>query len=142
MADGIDTPEIQDLVKKFITVRDKKKELNEAHDAKIVKYDAALEAIQNQLNILMTEQGAESVKTLNGTCYFSARYKVSSGDWLATEQYAIDNNRLDIFERRLSSKVIKEIVEATGALPPGVNAQIEKTVNVRSPKVKGDSNVE
>jgi hypothetical protein len=123
--------EIEKRVESFIKIRDLKKKIKDEYEEKIQKCDEVAERITRELRQLMTEAGAESVKTDKGTVYFSTRYKASAEDWLAVEQFCLENNRLDFFERRLSNSVVKAYAEATGELPPGVRAEIERTVNVR-----------
>ena len=127
----IDTPVVQALVAKYVAIRDLKKRINEEAELKLQKCAERLEEIEAQLNAEMTKQGADSIKTPHGTCYFSKRYRASAEDWPAIEAYVLQTGRLDIFERRIASSVVKDIVDTTGELPPGVKAEITRTVNVR-----------
>lgn len=131
MSTPIDTPEVQALVKKYVDVRAMKKAIKAEMDEKISKCDAVLDKIEALLNVEMTNQGAESIKTINGTCYFSRRYKASAEDWPAIEAYILASGRVDLLERRVSSTVVKDIVDATGELPPGITAEVVRGVNVR-----------
>jgi hypothetical protein len=123
--------DIEELVAKYTKARDIKKAIKEEAEAKMKKCDEVLQRIENALNSAMTAIGADSVKTQNGTVYFSSRYRATAEDWLAIERFCVENGRLDFFERRLSSAVVKDYVDATGELPPGVHAEVIRTVNVR-----------
>lgn len=131
MSTPIDTPEVQKLVKKYVAVRALKKAIKADMDAKIALCDQKLDEVETQLNAEMTRQGAESIKTQFGTCYFSKRYKASAEDWPAIEAYILESGRVDLLERRVSSTVVKDIVDATGELPPGITAEVVRGVNVR-----------
>jgi len=107
--------------------------------------DLLLETDQNTLKVLMLDllnkNGATSIKTEHGTAYRSEKLKPSAADWGAIWDWAVANNAMDIFERRLKAAFIKEYMEAhDGAVPPGVNVHREYEVSVRRPN--GSTNQE
>ena len=122
---------IEENVEKYLKVRDLRKRIKDEADIKMKKCDEVMERLENALNQAMTEMGVDSAKTPFGTAYFSSRYRASGEDWLAIERFCLEHNRLDFFERRISSTVVKEFVETTGELPPGIRAEITRTVNIR-----------
>jgi hypothetical protein len=122
---------IEKYVENYLLVRDKRKRIKDEAEEKMKKCDEVMQRLENALNQSMTELGADSVKTPHGTAYFSSRYRASGEDWLAIERFCLEHNRLDFFERRISSTVVKEYAETTGELPPGVRAEITRTVNIR-----------
>jgi ATP-dependent Lon protease len=122
---------IEENVEKYLKVRDIRKRIKDEAEEKMKKCDEVMQRLENALNQSMTELGADSVKTPHGTAYFSSRYRASGEDWLAIERFCLEHNRLDFFERRISSTVVKEYAETTGELPPGVRAEITRTVNIR-----------
>ena len=122
---------IEENVEKYLKVRDIRKRVKDEAKEKMKKCDELMARLENALNAEMTGMGADSVKTPHGTAYFSSRYRASGEDWLAIERFCLEHNRLDFFERRISSTVVKEFVETTGELPPGIRAEITRTVNIR-----------
>lgn len=115
----------------YVKVRDKIKELNEAHDLKV----APLVELQNKLTGLLQgfleSTNSESVKTANGTCYTSTRYSASLPDAGAFMNFVIDNKHFDLLDRRANATAVRAYVETNGALPPGVNLSALRTIGVR-----------
>lgn len=52
-------------------------------------------------------------------------------DWSVFHQWLMENNRLDLLERRVAQRALHEWREETGKIPPGLNAFSETEVNVR-----------
>jgi hypothetical protein len=46
-------------------------------------------------------------------------------------KYVIDNQAFDMLDRKANVTAVKEYVQETGALPPGVNLSSIKTIGVR-----------
>jgi hypothetical protein len=122
---------IEDNVEKYLRARDIRKRIKDEAEAKLKQLDEVMQKLENAMNAALTEIGADSVKTPHGTVYFSSRYRASAEDWLAIERFCLEHNRLDFFERRISSTAVKEYAETTGELPPGIRAEITRTVNIR-----------
>lgn len=109
------------------------------------KEDLALEEDQGTLKRLMLDllnrNGAQSVKTENGTIYRSLKLKPSAADWSAIYGWIMqDPERFEILEKRLKAGFINEYLEQSdGQLPPGVNAHREYEVAVRRPNAAPQS---
>lgn len=114
------------------------------------KEDLALEEDQGTLKRLMLDllnrNGAQSVKTENGTIYRSLKLKPSAADWTAIYAWiAADPERFELLEKRLKAGFVSLYMEENdGQLPPGVNAHREYEVAVRrpnsAPQSKDDDN--
>lgn len=116
---------------------------NAIKDARTVKRhqweaeDAALEADQQQLKVLMLELlnniGGKSIATEHGTVYRSEKIKPSVADWTAVYAWIMaDPDRFEVLEKRVKSTFIKQFMdEHGGAIPPGVNVHREYEVSVR-----------
>lgn len=98
--------------------------------------DLLLEEQQTKLKVFLLSQlnalGAKSVATSSGTIYRAEKLKPSAADWGAVWRWMIDNDGMDLLERRLKTTFIKDYMEANdGALPAGVNIHREYDVVVR-----------
>lgn len=115
----------------YVKVRDKIKAVNDEHEKRI----APLVDLQNKLTGLLQgfleSTNSESVKTEHGTCYTSTRYSASLPDAGAFMKFVIDNNQFDLLDRRANATAIRNYVESSGALPPGVNLSALRTIGVR-----------
>ena len=100
------------------------------------RQDAELERELNVLRAYLLDQlnraDAQSIKTDAGTVYRRETLKTSAADWGAVWRFAVENDAMDIFQKRLKTEFIKEYMEENdGAVPPGVNVHREFEIGVR-----------
>lgn len=122
---------IDELVERYIKIRDSKKAIKEQYDADVAKLDAAMEKIEAYLLKKMQEQGLESMPTSAGTAYKSIRSSATVADKPMFRQFCIDNDAWHLADLRASSVEVSKHLEETEDLPPGVNFRQSVTVNVR-----------
>lgn len=118
-------------VQQYIAIRDKMKELNEAHDAVMRPFVDLQNSLTGWLQSFLETAGADSIKTANGTCYSTTRFTASLADPKAFMDFVISTKNFDLLDRKANVTACKDHVEQHGALPPGVNMSSIKTVGVR-----------
>lgn len=115
----------------YVKLRDERSAIKQEYDAK----DAAIKEKMAKLEVwLMTklrDLGADSLKTSNGTAYISTRDRATCSDWGSLWSWMAEHGRVDMLEKRVSTKPVVEYLEETGELPPGVNIDREQTIIVR-----------
>lgn len=115
----------------YVKLRDKRSELKRAYEIE----DAAIKDKMNKLEVwLMTTLraiGADSLKTEHGTAFITTRDRASCADWGTLWSWMAENGRLDMLEKRVSTKPVIDYLEEYGELPPGVSINREQTINVR-----------
>lgn len=108
------------------------------------KEDLALEEDQTKLRQVMlhilNNNGAQSIKTENGTAYRKLKLKPSVADWSAFYDWVMqDKDRFEAIEKRIKASFVGDFMEDNdGQLPPGVNAHREYEVAVRRPNAAAD----
>ena len=117
---------MDDVVAKYVSLRDKKKETVERHKTELKPFDDALDALEGIMGKHLNEVGADSIKTPHGTFYRQTRVTARVADWAKVLDFAVENERYDLFERRVNKAVVEEI----GAVP-GVEVDTMVVVNVR-----------
>jgi len=122
---------LQELVSKYISARDKKAQIANEAKEKIAKIDAVLDKIEMVLLKSFDAAGIESVKTANGTAYKSTRSSYSVADWEATFNFIKSNEHWHMLERRVNKTAIDSYKETNGDIPPGLNSRFEVTLNIR-----------
>lgn len=119
------------VTKAYVALRDKRAENKRAFEAE----DALLKEKMNKLEIwlmnALTTLGADQLKTENGTAFITTRDRASAADWGAFHAWIAENSRLDMLEKRVSTKPITEYLEEYGELPPGINIERERSIVVR-----------
>lgn len=122
---------VETRVSQYVAVRDKIKEMNEAHEKKC----APLLELQNMLSGWLQHHlekfGSESVRTAAGTVYLSTRFTASLADPDIFMKFVIEHERFELMDRRANATAVKDYVQERGVLPPGVNLNGIKTVGVR-----------
>lgn len=122
---------LDELVKAYIEVRDKKAEIKAQYEAKVAKADAVLQKIEAKLLQTFDEIGMDSCKTEFGTAYTSHRSTSSVADREVFMNFVKDNEEWPLLEVRAAKAGVEQYREAHGDLPPGVNYRVERTVNIR-----------
>jgi hypothetical protein len=122
---------IDQVVEKYVEIRDKQAELRKAQTAEMAKYNDALLKLEAWLMNSLNESGAESVRTVSGTVYKSIRTSAKVADWDALLEFITDNGAWNFLERRVSKTAVEEYMEGEGGTPPGVSVVREATIGVR-----------
>lgn len=122
---------INELIDKYITLRDAKAELEAAHKLKVGKYTKAMQKIENLLLTEFKETGQESAKTANGTAYVSTRTSAKVTDRDAFINFVRENEAWQFLENRVNKSAVEEHIQEFEELPAGVDISRSVTVNVR-----------
>lgn len=123
----------QDLINRYIEIRDKKEEI--AKDQKVVmaRINTALGKIETMLMEQLEAAGSESIKTKSGTCYRSIRTSVKVEDRDSFLNFIRENNAWDLLESRAAKKDVESFLEEHQDLPPGLSIRRDAVIGVRRP---------
>lgn len=122
---------MEELVERYIRLRDAKDQLKKMFAKRIGPIDEALETIEGLLLKQFDELGVESARCASGTAYKSRRTSATVADWEATLNHVIKHQNWSMLEKRVSKDAVGAYREEYGELPPGVNWREEVTVNIR-----------
>jgi deoxyribose-phosphate aldolase len=122
---------LNELVEKYIKLRDQKAAYKAEYDAKVAGIDALLEKMEVVLLKTFEEAGMDSVKTSSGTAYRTTRTSATVADWDAFLAYVKAHDAFELVERRCSKSAVEQFKAANDDLPPGLNWRAEQVVNVR-----------
>lgn len=126
-----ETPAVDEIVARYIALRDKKAEIKAKYDAEVEAIDAAMNRVENYLLKLMTELGVESIRTSAGTPYVSRRTSATVADWDAFLGWVQRNGEWSMLERRANKTVVQSWRDEHNDLPPGLNWREERVVNIK-----------
>ena len=128
----VDSPvNIDELVSQYVRLRDKIKEADDAHKAKLKDAKDHLESLNNTLLERLNQVGGESVKTSSGTVYRTTRRTASIADGEAFRQFVINNEAFDLVDWKANALAVDDFIKEEKAPPPGVNFTTAFTVGVR-----------
>lgn len=122
---------MQEIIEKYIELRDKKSELSAAYKKKVAGLDAALDQLEAILLEKLNEIGMDSAKGSTGTVYKSRRTSATVADWDYVLDHIQKNELWNMLEKRVSKQAVEQYVEEHGDLPPGINWREELVVNIR-----------
>lgn len=128
----VEVPEsIDELVDQYIRLRDKIKEVEDAHKEKLKNAKEHLETLNNTLLERLNKLGGESVKTQHGTVYRTTKRSASIVDGDTFRQFVIGNEAFDLVDWRANANAVDDFIKDQKAPPPGVNFSTHYTVGVR-----------
>ena len=134
MTDAVVT-DLDRLVSVYVKIRDKKTELAAEFNEREKDLDAKLDKIKAALLEHCKATGTESVKTASGTFWRSQKKRFWTSDWEAMSRFIVENEAVDLLEKRISQGNMRQFLEENPELhPPGLNADNEYTITVRRKK--------
>ncbi|NVN99281.1 MAG: hypothetical protein HXX17_08155 [Geobacteraceae bacterium] len=124
---------MDEIVKTYIQVREKKSQLKAAFEEEQAKYTALQDKLEALILAKFQEMGIESTRTDYGTATATTRSSVSLADPDAFFQFVKENDAFDMIERRPAKAAVEQYKQATGDLPPGLNWSETRVVSIRRP---------
>lgn len=118
------------LVAAYVQLRDKKKELDEAHKEAMRPVNDKLEWLENRMQRSLLDSGVRSAKTSNGTAYLQERVSAVVEDWDEVLGYVQQHSAWDLLERRVAKTAFEDRLKAGDAIP-GVRRTVDLKTNVR-----------
>jgi hypothetical protein len=127
-----------EIVAKYLEIRDAKKVLEDKHKAEIAEYDRRLTVIEGYLLNQLNESGVESMRTKAGTCYKHVQTSVKVADKDVFRTFVETSGDLSLMTVSANKTRVLEVLEETGELVPGLNMTRVTTVGIRKGKSIGD----
>lgn len=122
------------LAKIYRKIYRKIQELTKDYESQVEHLKAQQDEIRNAMKDQMMALGTNSVKTNEGTIILSQKVRYYTDDWDSFKQFAMDNDALDLFERRISQSNMALFLEDNpGLVPAGLSSLSEVSVTVRKP---------
>ena len=101
-------------------------------EEKEAQLDGKMNVVKEALLEHCKATGAESVRTAEGTFYRSIKSKYWTSDWDAMNKFILENNAVDLLEKRLHQSNMRTFLEENPEkLPPGLNVESEYTITIR-----------
>ncbi len=122
---------IDTVIEHYIKLRDKKSALKAEHDAKVKDIELTMNKLEAYLLQQADTQGVTSFKTANGTAFVTTVDMANVADWDAVLKFIKDNDAWDMLEKRVSKNAVRQYIEATKAIPSGINWASRLDINVR-----------
>ena len=123
---------VADLVKMYIQTRDFLAQERRQFETVEARLNDLLLRLGMCLRDKGDELGVDSFKTEFGTAYRSVKTSYRVGNWDTVWAFIQSSGNYQMLEKRVGKNACKEIHQATGEVPPGVEFSQEVTFNVRA----------
>jgi predicted nuclease with TOPRIM domain len=120
------------LVKAYVRIRDKRKELATEYEKEDNELKESLEMIESELLNICKETGADSLRTEFGTVSRKLAKRYWTNDWHSFHEFLKEQGTLELLEKRISQTNMSTFLEENpDLLPPGLQVDSKYTVTVR-----------
>lgn len=120
------------LVKTYIKIRDKRKEIAEQYEKEDAELKESLELIESELLEVCKQMGADGFKTEYGTVTRKVAKRYWTSDWHSFHNFIKEHNALELLEKRIAQTNMSVFLEENpDLLPPGLNIDSKYAVTIR-----------
>lgn len=123
--------EVERIICAYIRMRDERSALKEKYEAQDGKIKAQMEELETYMMSLMDKQGATNIKSETGIAFFQEQTKASIADWGAFGVWCMENDGLDMLQRRVALRNLQAYLKEYDELPPGISISRERKVRIR-----------
>jgi hypothetical protein len=122
---------IEQLIDRYVKLRDKKAVMKAEYEASVAKIDEAMEKVENFILGHLNANGVDSVGSPAGTAFKSTVTSATVKDWDALLDYIKRDQAWNLLDHRVNKTAVIEYKDANNDLPPGVNWREEAVVRIR-----------
>lgn len=120
------------LVKAYIKIRDKRKQLAEDYEKQDKELEESLDLIESELLKICKETGADSLRTEFGTVSRRVAKRYTTNDWYSFYKFLKEHEAFELLEKRIAQTNMASFLEENPTvLPPGLNVDSRYAVSVR-----------
>ena len=120
------------LVKAYIKIRDKRKEIAEQYEKEDTELKEDLELIESELLEMCKQMGADGFKTEYGTVSRKVAKRYWTSDWHSFHDFIKEHSALELLEKRIAQTNMSVFLEENpDLLPPGLNIDSKYAVTIR-----------
>ena len=124
---------VDKLVRIYMKMRTAMQEL----DAQIEAIKEQQQSVKNEIKDRMRGTGVKSLRTDHGTVSLMEKTRYYTNDWDSFKKFMVEQDALDLLEKRISQTNMKLFLEENpGLIPPGLNSDTEFDISVRKPSTK------
>ena len=123
---------VDQMVSYYLGLRNKIKEEDDAHKAKMKPMREALDTLEGMLLSAVQTTGGDSISVKGvGTVYKTTKKAATIADGDAFRRHVIGSEDFELIDWRANVSAVEARIAADGEPPPGVNWSTHVTVNVR-----------
>ena len=125
---------LSELARIYRKMKARMDELTKAYDTEVETIKEKLDLVKIEIKDQMKAQGATSIKTDFGTISLVTKTRYSTQDWDSFKRFVVDNDVVDLLEKRIAQTNMSKFLEENPSLvPPGLNSMSEYEIRVIKP---------
>lgn len=122
-----------ELVAKYVELRDAKEAIAAKAKADAEPITAAMDTIGSVLLDMMNKAGETTKKTKSGTAFIKVNEFIGVGEWEETLKFINDNGYQHWLKKDVAKSAVLEYMKETGLTPPGIKYSAAREVQIRRP---------
>jgi len=129
---------VDDVVATYMKLRVQKDMIEAETKDRVKGIKEKMEKLEAWIKEQADAQGVTSFKTKHGTAFLTTTDYANVADWDSVLDFIKREKAFDMLERRVSKTAVRGYIEATKAVPPGINYGTKLEVNIRKPAKKAE----
>jgi hypothetical protein len=130
----MDTIPMNKLARVYLKIRTRIQELTKQYESEVEDLKAQQDEVKAAMKDQLMALGSKSVKTDQGTVILTTKTRYFTQDWDAFKTFVVENDALDLYEKRIHQTNMAKFLEDNPSLvPPGLNSDKEFDISVRKP---------
>ena len=123
-------PNIDDVIGKYIDLRDSVERENAALKDKLAPMQAAMKTIETYLMQVAITTGQTKFGTKHGTAFITTKTGCNVADWDAALRFILDGHT-HLLNKAVNKTAVGEYIEKNGSPPPGINWVAMREIQIR-----------
>jgi hypothetical protein len=129
-----ETIPLDKLARVYRKIRDRIQDLTKEYESNVEELKTQQEEIKNAMKDQMLALGSSSIKTAEGTIILSQKTRYYTDDWDSFKTFVVENDALDLFEKRIhQGNMVTFLEDNPGLVPAGLNSMSQYDISVRKP---------
>lgn len=125
------TVKVDEIVAAYIKLRDMKDATSRRHKEELAPINEKMGKLEAWLQKHLQAEGVDSMKTKAGTAFLQSSSSATVRDWPATLDWIKEQDEWSFLEARVNKTAVKDYMESTGDIPPGVDFKTTIVTRVR-----------
>jgi hypothetical protein len=113
----------EQIISKYIEIRDFKKREADAFAERMKPYDQALQTLAGAAALLAKQTGQSALKANSGTAFPTTQLRVKNADREKFLDWVFQNNAREFLTAHVSKEAVKQYLEDSDVPPPGIEIE-------------------
>ena len=127
----------EQLVAVYRKMRAKLQEMEQAHKEQVAGLHEQLDAVSQELLAICNEEGADTIRTPEGTVSRVVSTRFWTSDWESMYEFIKEHDAYHLLEQRIHGSNMRQFLEEhEDLMPMGLQADRKYAIRVRKPYMK------